>query len=313
MLNRSSTAKVFGSLGAILGFRSLFVAKPSAKSAPPSRADQSVAATLAAIDVLARTSAEQATAMQMLAEMTAENMRSATGAFVFQLRDRFDDALPATAMGVGEHSWRAVPSEDLSAEIVSHPAGVHDEIDDSALDLVDQLVFHAGDHVRFVARFVCNQAPVRRTMNVIVVSASEELTVAAPRCRTATHAGIGESFEVAQDVSTFVELAIDVEAGSLAHGLFQFDVAGHFELTNRRPEGSIATVEFGVVLRGVVVPDDDGVGVELLSVEANLGLEHRTYWLDKAARLELALPGAAVKPIKASPPPTGQYATVSRT
>ncbi len=248
--------------------------------------DAAAQATLRAVETLAATSARQAESMQALAEMTAHSMLSATGTYVFQLRDRFDEALPNVAIGAGDHSWRAVSDSeiDLAGE------GEMDPLDPTVLDHVEALVFHPGDRVRFTARFVCNQSPVRRSLELIVDSVHDGVEVHPASFRSSVGHGTGERFEAASDISTFIELPLDVEVGSLVHGAFAFAVDGRFHVTNLRPEGSIAHLAFRVTLRGIVVPDDDGNGLDLVAVEAALEPDRRTYWLDKNEQVELTLP-----------------------
>jgi hypothetical protein len=300
--------------------------------------DAAAQATLRAVETLAATSARQAESMQALAEMTAHSMLSATGTYVFQLRDRFDEALPNVAIGSGDHTWRAVGDADIDAAVdgAGDPESDRGALDPNLLEHVEALVFHPGDRVRFTVRFVCNQSPVRRCLELAVDSVRDDIKVHPASYRSSVGHGIGERFEAASDISTFIELPIDVEVGSLQHGAFAFTIDGRFDVTNLRPEGSIAHLPFRVTLRGIVVPDDDGNGLDLVAVEAVLDPERRSYWLDKNERVELTLPTREaprrVPPQATVPPPRvpqrvtppaetpvstakakAQYATVTRT
>jgi hypothetical protein len=296
----------------------------AAGSDPNGATDAAAQATLRAVETLAATSARQAESMQALAEMTAHSMLSATGTYVFQLRDRFDEALPNVAIGAGDHTWRAVGDADVGGPDDGEP--LLDELDLTMLDHVEALVFHPGDRVRFTARFVCNQAPVRRSLDMVVESVPNGITLHPASYRSSVGHGTGAHFEAASDVSTFIELPVEVEVGSLPHGAFAFFVEGRFDVTNLRPEGSIAHLPFRATLRGIVVPDDDGNGLDLLAVEAVLEPERRSYWLDKNERVELTLPtrdGASPRvrqrvTLPADPPVNTpmvppQYATATRT
>ena len=98
------------------------------------------------VATLARSASEQAASMRRLADLSAESMRAATGTYVFQLRDRFDEAFPPVQIGMSASSWIAVGD---------------------APGPVESLVLHAGDMIRFTATLVVNQAPLRRSIRVL--------------------------------------------------------------------------------------------------------------------------------------------------
>ena len=60
--------------------------------------------------------------MTRLAQLSAQSMRAATGTYVFQLRDRFDESLPPVQLGMSTSSWAAVGEAPGPVEaLVFHP------------------------------------------------------------------------------------------------------------------------------------------------------------------------------------------------
>jgi hypothetical protein len=224
-----------------------------------------------AVTQLAEAGATQAHAMVRLAELSAEGLRASTGAYVFQLRDRFDEAFPQPQLTVSDATWRAVAEENLGP--------------------VEYLVFHDGDCIRFTAILVCNQAPLRRRMKFEIGELPETVTRADVRYVTAMHKDSTlEHFQMAPDVTVFVELSFDVKVSALTLGRFKLEIPTTALISNNRPEGAISTIDTLVVIEGTTLTDEDGVGVDLLSVESQVGTERRLYFLDKGAKLPLVLP-----------------------
>ena len=244
---------------------------------------------------LADAARAQAEAMVRIAELSAQGLRASTGTYVFQLRDRFDEAFPVPQLGAAGGTW-SIP-------------GVEDP--------VDTVIFHAGDRVRFTMSLVCNQAPLRRIITVkpglvtsqsLVASqnsaqraaasteASIEAIVVAPIRFVATAAQTleGDSFEIPSDTTIFVEIAVDFDIAALGLGRFVVDLPVLLQVANNRPEGAVSELMVGVHIEGTVVPDDDGFGLDASSGDATISGELRSYFLDKASRLPLAMPTDAV-------------------
>ena len=215
----------------------------------------------------------QADAMRLMAERTAEGLRAANGTYVFALRDRFDEALPPAQLGVAETGWVAVGD---------------------APGAVEELVFHAGDAIRFTARLVCNQAVGRRTVSLRWIEA-DGVTTVAPTIGTASGRDISTTKgELPTDTTAFIEFPIDLT-------LTEFDIASpssldrtataELTITDNRAEGAVVTHRLAFRVRGYLQPDDDGVAIETPAVEVTIGEEQRRWFLDKASMLLLALPG----------------------
>lgn len=215
----------------------------------------------------------QAEAMRLMAERTAEGLRAANGTYVFSLRDRFDEALPVTQLGVADTTWRALG--DAPGE-------------------VEELVLHAGDTVRFTARLVCNQAIGRRLLQLHWLS-SEGVVPVEPSVLTASGRAIsGDGGELSTDTTAFIELPVDLT-------ITEIDVASaapldrvataEFVLTDNRPEGAVVKHRIDVRVRGFLQLDDDGVAIETPAIEVAISDEERAWFLDKASNLALALPG----------------------
>ena len=242
------------------------------------------------VSELAASSTRQAEAMRRLADLSAESMRAATGTFVFQLRDRFDESFPPVQLGVSASSWSAVGD---------------------APGLVEELVFHAGDRVSFVSTLVCNQAPLRRDLRVHErPTAVDEWSPRSSDAPSSSEPGVGlgpvrfhasasrssegSRFAVPPDLSVFVDVPVEIEVAVLGLGPFQRTLSIDVTCTDTRPEGVLSTLPVDIRVFGVVVADEDGYGLDALAVEADIGLEHREYFLDKTHRLPLTLPVVSV-------------------
>ena len=235
------------------------------------------------VAVLATSATEQADSMRRLADLSAESMRAATGTYVFQLRDRFDDALPPVQVGMSASSWSAVGD---------------------APGPVEMLVLHTGDQVRFTATLVVNQAPLRREVRVTPGGTASALPDEGHDLSdglslqpvgftaTASRSTTGSAFDLPSDVSLFVAVPVDLAVGSLPVGPFRRCVSIDLACTDTRPEGVVSTTAVALTISGVAVPDDDGVGLDLLAIEADISGEARAYYLDKASLLALGLPSA---------------------
>jgi hypothetical protein len=241
---------------------------------------------------LADAARAQAEAMVRVAELSAQGLRASTGTYVFQLRDRFDEAFPVPQLGAAGGTW-SIPGLE---------------------DPVDTVIFHVGDQVRFTMSLVCNQAPLRRIITVkpglvasqnmrsSAVASSDEsdasrsfptnsIVVAPTRfVATAAQTSEGESFEIGSDTTIFVEIAVDFDIAALGLGRFVVDLPVLVQVANNRPEGAVSELMIGVHIEGTVVPDDDGFGLDASSGDATISGELRSYFLDKASRLPLAMP-----------------------
>jgi hypothetical protein len=230
---------------------------------------------------LADAARAQAEAMVRVAELSAQGLRASTGTYVFQLRDRFDDAFPVPQLGAAGGTW-SIPGFDAPVETV---------------------IFHPGDLVRFTMSLVCNQAPLRRIITVRPGAvdthnasySAEAIAVAKTRfVATAAQTLEGDSFEIASDTTIFAEIGVDFDIAALGLGRFVVDLPVVVQVANNRPEGAISELMIGVHIEGTVVPDDDGFGLDAASGDASIGGEIRSYYLDKASRLPLAMPTDSV-------------------
>ncbi len=238
---------------------------------------------------LADAARAQAEAMVRVAELSAQGLRASTGTYVFQLRDRFDDAFPVPQLGAAGGTW-SVPGFDAPVETV---------------------IFHPGDLVRFTMSLVCNQAPLRRIITVRpgavdshdnaqnnaqkdpekTSALSDAITVAKTRfVATAAQTLEGETFEIASDTTIFAEIGVDFDISALGLGRFVVDLPVVVQVANNRPEGAVSELMIGVHIEGTVVPDDDGFGLDAASGDASISGEIRSYYLDKASKLPLAMP-----------------------
>lgn len=223
----------------------------------------------ASMSEMAQASQAQADSMHRLAIMTAESVRLASGAYVFELRDRLDAALGPSVVGVAH------------AELT---AG-------SELGPIHALAFHPGDTVRGAVRVTINQSIVRRIVTAHWERVPEHCSVLHTTFASPAGAPVGtEGWELPTDVSMFVDFAFDLEAGVLPVGPFETKARLQLELTNTRPEGVVSQIGIEVRIAAVVVPDDDGVGLDIPIIEAVVGDEKRTYLLEKSANLILELP-----------------------
>ncbi len=223
----------------------------------------------AALTEVARSAEAQAASMSRLAVMTAESVRLASGSYVFELRDRFDAALPPTSVGVA--------SAELSAE--------------SDLGPLELLAYHPGDHLRAEVRIAVSQAPVRRIVSAHWEHIPERCDTRAPTFASAGGVPLPDgSWELPSDVSLFVDLVLDLDVGSMELGAFETKGRVMIIITDGRPEGAVAAVAVDTRLAAIVVPDDDGVGLDVPIIEAVVGAEQRTYLLEKATGMALDLP-----------------------
>jgi hypothetical protein len=224
---------------------------------------------------LADAARAQAEAMVRVAELSAQGLRASTGTYVFQLRDRFDEAFPVPQLGAAGGTW-SIPGFDAP---------------------VDTVIFHAGDQVRFTMSLVCNQAPLRRIITVRTGAVdgpnadAEAIVVAKTRfVATAAQTLEGESFEIASDTTIFAEVSVDFDIAAMGIGRFVVDLPVVIQVANNRPEGAVSELMVGVHIEGTVVPDDDGFGLDAASGDATISGEFRSYYLDKATKLPLAMP-----------------------
>ena len=223
----------------------------------------------AAMTDVATASRAQSESMHRLAIMTAESVRLASGAYVFELRDRFDAALGPSVVGVA-HAELCAGSE---------------------LGPIHALAFHAGDAIRGAVRMTINQSIVRRIVTARWARVPQHCSVLPTTFASPAGAPTGtEGWELPSDVSMFVDFAFDLDAGGLPVGPFETNGRLELELTNTRPEGVVSRIGIDVRISAVVVPDDDGVGLDVPAVEAVVGDEQRTYLLEKSADLILELP-----------------------
>lgn len=222
-----------------------------------------------AVRVLAAASRAQSEAMLSLARSTAESVRLAAGSYVFQLRDRFDEMLPATQVGASESSW----------EVAEFP------------DAFAQLVFHPGDQATANLRVALSQSNVRRTVTVHWTDLPEGCSAAEIDVASASlHRDTAGKVFLDNDVSLFIDAPLIVAVGDLDPGVFVRTAVLTIEVTDHRPEGAVARVDVEITLAAVVVPDDDGIGLDSARIECTVRPERRTYFLDKFERLPLQLP-----------------------
>jgi hypothetical protein len=222
-----------------------------------------------AVRLLAEVSRAQSDAMLALARSTAESVQLAAGSYVFQLRDRFDELLPAANVGASDTRW-SVPDSPGPLE---------------------QLIFHPGDTACIDVRLALSQAPIKRIISVEWTELPDGCeVVSGPR-----YAGSGvhrsdSRYQLDSDVSLFIDFTISVNVGDRTPGAIVEAARIKLECTDTRPEGAVGGVVTEVQIRAIVVPDDDGVGLDVPTVDAVVLEERRTYWLDKAEHLPLQLP-----------------------
>ncbi len=222
-----------------------------------------------AVHALAEASQAQSEAMLSLARSTAESVRLAAGSYVFQLRDRFDESLPSTQVGASESNWIVADFPDAFA----------------------QLVFHPNDIATVSIRLALSQAASMRIVRarwdgVPELSSHGDFNFTA----ASGHHGADGAFHLDSDVSLFIDTPLDIAVGDLPTGAYEGHARVVIEVTNTRPEGAVASIEVDINIRGFVVPDDDGIGLDLATVDCIVRPERRTYWLDKDEKLPLELP-----------------------
>ncbi len=223
----------------------------------------------AAIEALAAASQAQSAAMLSLAQSTAESVRLAAGSYVFALRDRFDESLPVTQLGASESNWVVADFPDAFA----------------------QIVFHPGDTATVAIRLALSQASVGRVIRANWETVPDHATHGSFEFTAVTgHHDLDGSYRLNSDVSLFVGTPLDIAVGDLPLGLYEGAARVVIEVSNTRPEGAVALMGVDIIVRGLVVADDDGVGLDLATVECRVNPERRTYWLDKTEQLPLQLP-----------------------
>jgi hypothetical protein len=221
-----------------------------------------------ALVAVAASAADQAAAVRRLADASAEGMRVATGSYVFELRDRFDAALPVVQAGTANGSWAAVGAEEP----------------------LELLVLHPGDRVAATVQLGVSQAIPRRKVRArwLAVPEGASGTVGfAARNGLPTDDG---GYELPADTPLFVDLRVELDAGRLVAGRWSAVGVAELEVADTRPEGAVCVVPIEVSLEATVVPDGDGVGLDAPVVQAVTFPEQRSYFLDKATGLPLALP-----------------------
>jgi hypothetical protein len=222
-----------------------------------------------AIRALAAASQAQSESMLSLARSTAESVRLAAGSYVFQLRDRFDDLLPATQVGASESSW----------EVAEFP------------DAFSQVVFHPGDQATANLRIAVSQCPVRRVVNMRWSHLPEGCRAADIEVAAATLSrDVDGRVHLDSDVSLFIDAPLVVDVGDLEPGVFVRTATLSIDVTDHRPEGCVARVDVEITLAAVVVTDEDGIGLDGARIECMVRPERRTYFLDKVENLPLQLP-----------------------
>jgi hypothetical protein len=222
-----------------------------------------------AVRMLAAASQAQSESMLQLARSTAESVRLAAGTYVFQLRDRFDELLPAVQVGASESSW----------EVEEFP------------DAFAQLVFHPGDVATANLRVALSQAAVRRLVNVEWLTIPEGCEATEIDYNAASlHRDVEGIVHLDNDVSLFVDAPLIVAVGDLPVGEFARTAVLQLQVSEPRPEGAVANVNVEITLIATVVADDDGIGLDGAHILCTVRPERRTYWLDKVERLPLQLP-----------------------
>lgn len=229
----------------------------------------------AAIERLAASAESQGTEMRRLGDVSAQSVRIASGAYVFELRDRFDTALGLVQVGVAESAWTAVHADGSEAE--------------EPLELV---VFEPGDRARVRVRFVLSQAPGRRVVTARWVAIPDATSVTRAIELHAATGVVAEdgSFELPSDLSLAADSWLDLDLRSLGLGPVDLHAQVALEVTDVRPEGAMSTVLADVRLRCLVVEDGGGLAIDVPTAEAEIRPEERSYFLVKHERLALDLP-----------------------
>ena len=222
-----------------------------------------------AVRLLAEVSRSQSEAMLALARSTAESVQLAAGSYVFQLRDRFDELLPATNVGASDSQW-TVPDSPGPLE---------------------QLIFHPGDPAFIQVRVALSQAPIKRIVSLAWTDLRDGVVVVSgPRFAGSGFHRSDTRYQLDADISLFVDYTLSINIGDRTPGEVAETARITLECTDIRPEGAVGSVAVAIHIRALVVPDDDGVGLDLATVDAVVLEERRTYWLDKGENLPLQLP-----------------------
>jgi hypothetical protein len=238
----------------------------------------------AAVMLLAEASRSQSESMLSLARSTAESVRLAAGTYVFQLRDRFDELLPAVQVGASESAW-AIADDEACAD---------DEAWEQIRELPDavtHLVFHPGDTATANLRVGLSQAPVRRLVRVFWQRVPDNCGAGPIDINAAIlHRDRDGSVHLDSDVSLFIDAPLLVQVGDAELGALETNGVLIVEVSDPRPEGAVSRTEVNVALAAQVIPDEDGVALEVPTISCWVSPERRTYWLDKAEQLPLQLP-----------------------
>jgi hypothetical protein len=222
-----------------------------------------------AVRMLAAASQAQSESMLQLAKSTAESVRLAAGTYVFQLRDRFDELLPAVQVGASESSW----------EVEEFP------------DAFAQLVFHPGDVATANLRVAVSQAAVRRLVHVEWLTVPDGCDPTDIDYNAASlHRDVNGTVHLDNDVSLFVDAPLIVAVGDLEVGEFERTAVLQLQVSEPRPEGAVALINVEITLTALVVSDEDGIGLDGAHIRCVVRPERRTYWLDKVEQLPLQLP-----------------------
>jgi hypothetical protein len=226
-----------------------------------------------AIESLAASSAAQVAEMRRMGEVSAQSVRISSGAYVFELRDRFDNALGLVQVGVAETRWTAV-----------HVDGTESD------ERVDVVVLEEGERARVRMRFVLSQAPGRRLVNARWTDVPSGLSAAPAHLHSPAGIPSERGYELPSDLSLFVDTTVDIDPLALGNGGFDLRASFGIDVTDTRPEGAVAKVPVSIRFRGIVVDDDGGKGFDVPTVDAEIGIEDRVYFLVKEENLPLDLP-----------------------
>ena len=215
-------AIVVGALIAVVVAAGCAAAASAIAASRSGRGDQALGSMVA---TLARSASEQAESMRRLADLSAESMRAATGTYVFQLRDRFDEAFPPVQVGMSASAWSAVGD---------------------APGPVEMLVLHAGDVIRFTATLVVNQAPLRRSVRVWPASTSSANDAPANGLTlqpigfsvSAARAAEGEQFDLSRDLSLFISIPVHLAIETVPFGPFRRSLAIDIDCSDIQQSGS---------------------------------------------------------------------------
>jgi hypothetical protein len=232
-----------------------------------------------AIERLASSAQQQGADLRRLGDVSAQSVRIASGAYVFELRDRFDEALGLVQIGVAETGWTAVHADGTET--------------DEPLDII---VFEEGDLARARLRLVLSQAPVRRVARAgwTPDSLPAATRIARPiELHAASGVRTDDGFELPSDLSLFVDAWLDVDLHQIGVGPLDVIVRCQVRVTDVRPEGAVVIVPVRVRLRGAIVPDDGGLALDVATIEAETEQEMKEYFLVKDEAVPLDLPRVA--------------------